>query len=97
MLSEDTDDVERDISSVRTGSDCTLTPVRAAPQVSDYLVDLVHLHAVELHDCSEENKQTSELSSWWKHQTESAAVSPDQELDYSIGCVYQNIKLSIFI
>lgn len=28
----------------------TLTPVRAAPQVPDYLVDLIHLHAVEFHD-----------------------------------------------
>lgn len=31
----------------------TLTPVGAAPQVSDDLVDLVHLHAVEFHDGSE--------------------------------------------
>lgn len=34
----------------------TLTPVGAAPQVSDNLVDLVHLHAVEFHDGSDENK-----------------------------------------
>lgn len=34
----------------------TLTPVGAAPQISDDLVDLVHLHAVEFHDGSEENK-----------------------------------------
>lgn len=34
-----------------------MTPVGAAPQVSDDLIDLVHLHAVEFHDGSEENKK----------------------------------------
>lgn len=37
----------------------TLTPVGAAPQVSDNLVDLIHLHAVEFHDGSAESKQES--------------------------------------
>lgn len=37
---------------------CTLTPVGAAPQVSDVLVDLIHLHAVELHDGSVEATET---------------------------------------
>lgn len=36
-------------------SSCTLTPVRAAPQVPDYLVDLIHLHAVEFHDGPAQN------------------------------------------
>lgn len=35
----------------------TLTPVGAAPQVSDNLVDLVHLHAVELHDGTAHNME----------------------------------------
>ena len=30
----------------------TLTPVRAAPQVSDYFVDLIHFHTMKLHDSS---------------------------------------------
>lgn len=34
----------------------TLTPVCAAPQVSDNLVDLIHLHAVEFHDGSGKQK-----------------------------------------
>lgn len=36
--------------SAQKKKEITLTPVGAAPQVSDDLVDLVHLHAVELHD-----------------------------------------------
>lgn len=39
----------------------TLTPVGAAPQVSDNLVDLIHLHAVEFHDGSE--KKTGKKNS----------------------------------
>lgn len=34
-----------------------MTPVGAAPQVSDDLIDLAHLHAVEFHDSPEENKK----------------------------------------
>lgn len=44
---------------------CTLTPVGATPQVSDNLVDLIHLHAVELHDRSRENRK--ETKSWTTH------------------------------
>lgn len=48
------------------GGERTLTPVGAAPQVSDDLVDLVHLHAVEFHDGSETkiNPNTQNQSRW---------------------------------
>lgn len=38
-----------------------MTPVGAAPEVSDDLVDLIHLHAVEFHDGSEENKKETKI------------------------------------
>lgn len=41
----------------------TLTPVGAAPQVSDDLVDLIHLHAVEFHDGSEANTTSRRMRS----------------------------------
>lgn len=48
---------------------CTLTPVGAAPQVSDNLVDFIHLHAVEFHDGSEESKKHTKLQTlfWYKY------------------------------
>lgn len=51
----------------------TLTPVGAAPQVSDNLVDLIHLHAVEFHDGSAESKKES------IRQTQHRTIQPSIE------------------
>lgn len=45
-----------DPNNIDLGMGRTSTPVGAAPQVSDDLVDLIHLHAVEFHDGSAESR-----------------------------------------